>query len=105
MEPTKKAKVFTDKNIEEFLSAKFDDDSNKAFWILRQSIFAVGVCGGLRTSELHSLRIEDAEETPYGFLFTFTGAKQRGGRKEQSHFLVPFESENPDASPGKILKT
>ena len=91
----KKATVFTDDQITKFLSEDFKEDQpNFAFWTIHQALFVVGVCGGLRVSELASLKHEHFEETPQGFWFEFIGAKQRGP-KEVSHFIVPFNSNLP----------
>ena len=80
----KTAKTFTSEQVFAFLALPL----MTPFAILAKAAFCIGICGGLRMQELHSLALEDIIPVDgEGYKVTYNPAKQRGELKKNT-FLV-----------------
>lgn len=80
----KTAKTFTSDQVYSFLALPL----RTPFAILARAAFCIGICGGLRMQELHSLSIEDIIPVEgNSYKVTYKPAKQRGELKNNT-FLI-----------------
>lgn len=73
----KKAKVFTDTEIEKFLNLPVEIKGERELK-MRKAALVLSLSGGLRCCELRALSVGDLEEDDDGYMVTYRGAKQRG---------------------------
>ena len=71
-EPTKKANVFTQENVNNFL---FNWDSTNKYVLVRKAAFVINLAGGLRGCELRPLKQSSLKEVATGLQLSYQSSK------------------------------
>ena len=78
-EKVKKAKFFSNEQLNQFLGL---DDKNDSYLLVRKAVAVVGVAGGVRGCDLRNLSQGSLKLITHGYRVSFTPQKQRGHVKE-----------------------